>query len=238
MQAVKKTKDFSFKQFTVVGGYSGMPVSTDGVLLGAWINAVTSKTILDIGTGTGLLSLMCAQRFPQATITAVELDSLAFDAAMKNLKNAPWSERLELVHANIVTWHSAIRFDTIICNPPYFNSGPQSLAASRAAARHTGSLSHDSLLATSRSLLTPSGKASYVLPVKEGERFIELALQSGWFLSRRCEVSTTETKPVNRLLIELSMTDSPLERSKLVINGPSGYSADFIQLTKNFYLKM
>ena len=95
-----------------------MPVSTDGVLLGAWIDIDQARSILDIGTGTGLLSLMCVQRFPESTVTAIEIDHMAAEAALQNFSQSAWSDRLELIQKNILEWESPSAFDTIICNPP------------------------------------------------------------------------------------------------------------------------
>ncbi|MDV7105216.1 methyltransferase [Vibrio sp. TH_r3] len=244
------TKDFSFKQFTVHGGFSGMPVSTDGVLLGSWIQAAHNATILDIGTGTGLLSLMCAQRFYQADIHAIEIDKDAYEAASHNFSQSPWHKRLQLTHADILSWTELFKlsnnlFDTIICNPPYFNQGQPSKLKQRATARHTDSLPHRDLLQSCQKVLKLQGKANFILPRVEGEAFITVASTLGWRVSRLCQVSPTEFKAVNRLLIELCRQDETInskqletEHSKLMINQSGKYSDNFVALTKAFYLKM
>ncbi|WP_194437410.1 tRNA1(Val) (adenine(37)-N6)-methyltransferase [Vibrio fluminensis] len=235
---IHKTKGFSFKQFTIEGGECGMPVSTDGVLLGAWCNVSTASTILDIGTGTGLLALMCAQRQKNAIIWAVDIEESAAVTAQLNVANSPWAERIrvELGDINAVTYPTP--FDVIICNPPYFNSGEQSHTQQRATARHTDTLSHLSLLARCKTLLSPQGRASFILPVVEGEAFIQLAQQQGWTLSRLCRVKPTESKVENRLLIELSQQMCQSNTQHLTIRGNLGYSAEFTALTQDFYLKM
>jgi len=232
------TKDFKFKRFDIYGGLSGMPVSTDSVLLGAWINADQNKSILDIGTGTGLLSLMCAQRFSLARITAIEIDQAAYEAAKINFEISPWNERISLIHDDIRHWKSNLYFDTIVCNPPYFNSGEQSKISNRALARHTNSLSHLRLLEISKQLITPQGKANYILPYTEGMAFIKIAEEQGWFVSRLCEITPTDTKPVNRILMELCCQTTITKQTKLMINQAGQYTPDFIALTKDFYLKM
>lgn len=232
------TKDFKFKKFAIYGGLSGMPVSTDGVLLGAWIDVDQNKSILDIGTGTGLLSLMCAQRCSQAKITAVEINTAAYDAAKTNFEHSSWKERLNLIRADILSWEANNTFDTIVCNPPYFNSGEQSKRVNRATARHTDSLPHSDLLAASKQRLKKNGRANYILPYIEGMKFIEIAKKLGWSVSRLCQVAPTEAKPINRLLIELSLENSETEQTHLTINVAGQYSSEFIALTKDFYLKM
>lgn len=233
-----RTKDFKFKKFTIYGGLSGMPVSTDSVLLGAWISADKKDSILDIGTGTGLLSLMCAQRFEDAQISAIEINQEAYDAATINFQHSDWKYRLQTIHANILEWKATHPIDCIICNPPYFKSGEQSHSINRAIARHTDSLSHTQLLEVSKKLLQPNGKASFILPLFEGTEFISLAKASGWFVSRLCQVSTTERKPVSRLLIELSLVAHKTKQTTLIISESGQYSEAFIALTKDFYLKM
>nr|WP_319536215.1 methyltransferase [uncultured Vibrio sp.] len=233
-----KTKSFKFKRFFIEGGESGMPVSTDGVMLGAWIESPADAEILDIGTGTGLLALMCAQRFSQAQITALDIEATAITAAWNNFAHSPWQARLCVLHTDVLSFTPARLFQRIICNPPYFNSGEQSKQSQRATARHTDSLRHDALLHCCYQLLEEDGKASFVLPITEGEQFIELALQQGWYLSRLCRVQPSEKKPVHRLLFELAKQSCETLESHLIIHSSDGYSDNFVQLTREFYLKM
>lgn len=215
-----------------------MAVSTDGVLLGAWTRTKPNARIIDIGTGTGLLSLMCAQRFPQAQITAVDINSLAIENAQTNIRRSPWGDRITLLNQDILSWDKVAHFDTIICNPPYFNSGESSAHFGRAIARHSDALPHHKLLDVCWSMLGQDGKASFILPVKEGRDFIDMAIAKGWFLTRLCDVSPTEHKPVNRRLIELSKLEKTTSYSKLTVRKGNEYSAEFVALTKEFYLKM
>ncbi|TFH91073.1 methyltransferase domain-containing protein [Vibrio ouci] len=215
-----------------------MPVSTDGVLLGAWAELENPKTLLDIGTGTGLLSLMSAQRKLSLRIDAIEIDNHAVEAAQYNFTHSPWHDRIELHCGDVLTYSFDSTFDCIICNPPYFNSGEQAQNISRATARHTTSLSHQDLLKRCWDLLTDHGYASFVLPKVEGDIFIALAKQQGWSLQRLCQVKPTERKEVSRLLIQLGKVSIPVVHSALTIHDNGGYSSDFVQLTKAFYLKM
>lgn len=235
---MKKTKDFDFKQFSIYGGLSGMPVSTDGVLLGAWTNLENAASLLDIGTGTGLLSLMCAQRHLSLTIEAIDIDDNAIEAASINFARSPWAQRLTLHQGDVLTYQFPKQFDRIICNPPYFNTGEQASNISRATARHTDTLTHQALLARCQQLLTSQGKANFVLPKVEGDLFIQLAAEQGWHLSRRCQIKPTERKEVTRLLIELTKTPMTTIEEFLTIHSDGAYSGAFIDLTKDFYLKM
>lgn len=238
MSGTLETKGFKFKQFSIASSRSGMPVSTDGVLLGAWANFDGCKRLLDIGTGTGLLSLMCAQRFPKLSITAVDIDVNAIEAATQNFALSPWPSRLHLVHGDVLVLEFAQPFDGIICNPPYFNHGEQAQAAQRATARHTDTLAHDALLLRCRELLTPNGKANFILPLTEGQQFLQLAKQQGWHLHRVCRVQPSPNKAVHRLLFELGLSAATTVEEHLAINDGSTYSAAFVKLCQDFYLKM
>ncbi|CAM4130357.1 tRNA1(Val) (adenine(37)-N6)-methyltransferase [Vibrio neonatus] len=237
------TKDFQFKQFTIWGGHSGMPVSTDGVLLGAWATLSGHHHLLDIGTGTGLLTLMCAQRQPNLTLTGIDIDPHAIEAAQTNFSASPWADRITLQRHDVIAFSrdNLAKFDGIICNPPYFNSGEQSALASRATARHTATLSHPELLRCCGELLQDEGRASFILPSLEAEQFIEHAVAQQWQLTRLCKVKTTARKNHSRYLFELQLKGSEhtkTEQSELIIHQNEQYSAQFIALTQSFYLKM
>jgi len=241
-------KSFTFKQFHIDAFGCGMPVSTDAILLGAWANIDNVSSVLDIGCGTGVLALMCAQRNAQAAITGIEIEENAYLAASQNCKNSIWSNRLTIAHISLQDYankHSSV--DAIICNPPYFNDGQQSAVSQRAMARHTASLTHQSLLVHCEKLLKDNGTASFVLPKQEGDIFINIIEQmrlSGTTLcvTRIVEIKTTLKKPVSRLLIEVTKKPvdalSSYQKSQLLIHDQDNYSSDFIALTKDFYLKM
>ncbi|EEY46118.1 tRNA1(Val) (adenine(37)-N6)-methyltransferase [Vibrio mimicus] len=231
-------KSFQFKQFAIEEGECGMPISTDGVLLGSWAFVSSPASILDIGCGTGLLSLMCAQRFQSAQITALDIEPSAYQATEKNSENSPWANRIQCLQADVRYWHPPQRFSAIICNPPYFNSGETAQQFARATARHTGSLKHQELIECLPQLLEPDGVASFILPKTEGDQFIALAEQAGLYLGRYCQVQPTSAKPVHRLLFELHLSPCTVKHSALVIRETDSYSEAFRQLTRDFYLKM
>ncbi|MGL6258338.1 tRNA1(Val) (adenine(37)-N6)-methyltransferase [Vibrio sp. WXL210] len=244
----RKTKNFHFKQFSIIGGHAGMAVSTDGVLLGAWADFADAERLLDIGTGTGLLALMCAQRFESLSVDAIDIDQQAFEASSDNIANSPWSARIKVFHQPLAQYSHAC-YDAIICNPPYFNSGESAQNQQRATARHTGSLSHGELAEHIARLLTPQiGRACLILPKTEGEQFIDLARKSGLQLTRLCRVRPTAAKPVSRLLIELNndqqlaneqrLGTAHCQEDEITIHKNGRYSDDFIALTREFYLKM
>ena len=234
-------KDFTFKQFHIGAFQCGMPVSTDAVLLGAWANIESANAILDVGCGTGLLSIMSAQRNAVAKIKAIEIEINAVNAAKQNSINSPWRDRISVEQIAVQDFaKNAQFFDFIICNPPYFNSGETSQNNQRAQARHTTTLSHSDLLQSCSLLLTSKGRANFVLPKVEGDKFVSLAEGSDLQLSRITYVKTTAKKEVSRVLIELTKQGQAMtcEPSQILINDKTGYSDEFIALTNLFYLNM
>ncbi|MCL1052084.1 methyltransferase [Shewanella abyssi] len=240
---------FSFKQFHIDDSRCGMPVSTDAVLLGAWAPLTNAKTILDIGAGSGLLSLMAAQR-SQAQITAIELDQSAALDCQYNFNQSPWSASLTLLTSSIQQYCiTAVKqsFDHIICNPPYFDNGPQSSSSLRATARHCDSLSFDELLRAISYLLCPAGKASLILPTTAAAQLLSQLDQHSLACEHAVAVSSVEGKSPNRQLLLLNKTDDTntlLDQkldsvSTLAIRQTDGqYTDKLAQLTKSFYLKL
>jgi len=234
---------FSFQQFHIDDLDCGMPVSTDGVLLGAWAQLPSSGRILDIGAGSGLLSLMAAQSC-RAQVLAIEIDAAAARACRNNFSASPWHDRLTLLEADMRQLDPqqsplAGGFDHILCNPPYFESGPQSQKPGRAQARHSDSLSFAELLHIIAKLLRPDSRASLVIPTQAEASLLQAAKQNGLNLSRRTLVSSTPGKAANRLLLELSQGAQPLEQHTLCLRNQEGhYSPEMVALTRDFYLKL
>lgn len=235
------SRTFHFKQFHVNDHGCGMPVSTDGVLLGAWATFAEQGRIIDIGTGSGLLALMAAQRTTTSRIDAIEIDHQAALAAQHNIAHSPWHERIHCIENDITVWlktQPANSVDTIICNPPYFNFGQQAEQNHRATARHTNSFSHQQLLSTLNYLLTEEGIANIILPCYEGQCLIDAAASINLFCIKRCDVQSTEKKKPLRVLLQLSKRQTPCVRQQLCIHKNGDYSPEFKALTKDFYLKM
>lgn len=240
------SKGFQFKQFSIEDNGCGMPVSTDGVLLGTWANVAEDDDVLDIGTGTGLLSLMLAQRALGARIMAVDIDQHAAETAALNAAASPWANRITVAQQDVTEWDISARFSTIICNPPYFNSGEQANDARRATARHTDTLSHAMLLKVINARLLPTGQAHLILPSVEADKLIASAEAHHLVCQRITEVKATPNKPVTRKLITLvpksalpsSISSEKTVAQHLVIQDKGAYTPDFISLTKDFYLKM
>jgi len=232
------TKYFKFKQFIINDSTTGMPVSTDGVILGAWALLPTTGHILDVGTGTGLLSLMIAQRYLNINITAIDIDEHAIQAATQNCLTSCWNDRITVLQKDINHYVPQKKFSGIICNPPYFIHGKTANVPQRAIARHTHCLTHHQLLHCSYHITTENGLANFILPLVESEQFIKDAQLIGWYLKRICTISTTNKKIASRRLILLSKQATTTDRETLTIQKNGHYTDEFILLTKAFYLKM
>lgn len=217
-----------------------MKVGTDGVLLGAWANVSSATTILDIGTGTGLIALMLAQRNSSAIIDAIEIDKNAYEQAIENVQNSPWASRINIIHSNFSTFkqEAQSQYSLIVSNPPYFSSSLQSPDTQRTTARHTKELAHQDLLEGSLRLATADGVLSVILPYVEGNVFIALAANAGLFCNRKTNVATRNGSSTKRLLLEFSRAQKKLQETTLYIRGfeENSFTDRYKELTKEFYL--
>lgn len=239
---------FRCKQFYVDHRDCAMKVSTDALLLGAWTQLPASGAILDIGTGSGILTLMLAQRCQLQTdliIDAIELDAAAADAAAENIRQSPWSAKIRLIKGDILTYPASAdhpsdrRYGLIISNPPFFVDSLKAIDPKRNQARHTDTLSFIDLLDVAASLMMPDGLFCLVLPIAGSEQLMLLAQQSGWFLQRQCWVQSKAGKPPLRCLFSLSrLPQAAVVSEQLLIHAADGsYSAEYRALLRDFYLK-
>ena len=233
-------KGFTFKQFHIDHSRCAMKVGTDGTLLGAWAALQSSANILDIGTGTGLIAIMAAQRSPSAQITAIDIDKDCVAQARNNASASPWAERIEVVHSALQEFQPQHKFDHIVSNPPYFIDSQLPPDAARSTARHTATLPFDELVRGVVRLLADDGAFSLILPPTEMERF-RSAARGILFTTRECHVWSTPDSGVRRIMAELR-TEPPAEppvAEKIIIEayGRHGYSEEYRRLTQDFYLK-
>lgn len=216
-----------------------MKVGTDGVLLGAWAEIEpTDLHILDIGTGTGLIALMAAQRAPQAQVVGVDVEPL--EDATRNASLSPWSDRIRFVHTPIQEFAPTERFERILSNPPFFTDSLTCPDAGRTTARHAVQLSFEELRDAVLRLLTPEGRFSVILPTTEVERFLRCC--DGWLaLRRRTDVQTVPRRPAKRCLLEFSRPaagDTLIFSCLAVGTGEQEqYTLEYRALTCDFYLK-
>jgi tRNA1Val (adenine37-N6)-methyltransferase len=236
------SQPFVFKQFTIHQDQCAMKIGTDGVLLGAWVDISGKSNALDIGTGTGVIALMLAQRNPAIQVSAVEIDHDAAQQALLNFANSEFSSRLDLIESSIQ--HFAIdtrdTFDLIVSNPPFFTGGTLSISQDKASVRHTVKLPHSDLLGAARNLLTKDGRLAVILPEMEGVRLMELAQTYNLHVHRICNVFPDENKKVERLMIELGKSSSEhIEENNIYIRqaGQDAFTEEYKKMTQDFYLK-
>lgn len=232
---------FRFKKFDVGHARSAMKIGTDGVILGSWFDAGPAGCrILDIGTGTGLIALMAAQRNPTAAIAAVECDQGACLDAAENFSSSPWHSNLTL-HESTIQEYAAVcaaKFDRIVTNPPYFTDSLKNPDEGRRTARHTDSLPFEELLDSACALLADDGVFSVILPVEEARVFTVMAGQKGLFPLRTLLVYPKAGGEAKRAATEYSFRDGDVSAEELVIEagGRHRYSEEYRVLTGDFYL--
>jgi tRNA1Val (adenine37-N6)-methyltransferase len=229
---------FQFKQFKIDQDNCAMKVSTEACLFGAWVDVKNARNILDIGAGTGLLSLMIAQR-ALANIHAVEVDQGAADQAADNFNLSPWSDRLELSQNDISEFSKSSNntYDVIVSNPPFYKNALKSNSQSRSLALHqSDGLSSADLANVVKQLLSCDGKAYVLYPEKEGEEFISICNELGLFANPVLIVRNQPEKPVFRLIIEVRKKEFTLTENELSIREGNEYSVKFKELLQDYYL--
>ena len=233
-------KGFTFKQFHISHERCAMKVGTDGTLLGAWATLPSqAKQILDIGTGSGLIAIMIAQRHPFAQITAIDIDNDCILQARENIDACPWNSRIDLHHTSLQDFHPEKKFDIIISNPPYFVDSLLSPDDKRSTARHTSTLSFEELTDGVVRLLAPKGKFSLILPPAESRLFLSAA-RGKLYLTRQTELWSTPQSGVRRILMELQASPPeilPNTERLYIEDEEKNFSEEYRALTKDFYLK-
>ena len=233
---------FQFRQFSVRQSQCAMKVGTDGTLLGAWAQATGGPCrILDIGTGTGLIALMMAQRYPEAMVVGIDIDKDAVEQATMNVKESPFAERIRIVHGDVNNMMLEYPFDTIVSNPPYFmsQSSMKSPNLSRCMARQTSTLDFCKLVKAGCRMMKPEGILSVVIPIEGYGHMAHEALLSGFYASRICRIRTTPNKVAKRILIEFRQSpkfETDTDEEILEIE-PGVRSQWYQELTQAFYIK-
>lgn len=230
---------FQFKQFVVNQQDCAMKVGTDGVLLGAWFSFPKDGSVLDIGTGTGLVALMAAQR-GAGSVTAVEIDEKAASQAMANVADSPWKERIEVVCSDIAKYGvEGAKFGAVVCNPPYFRDSLRSPDSVRSQARHNDTLSYEALADSVVRLLDEEGLFSLVLPSDAATAFVTIAAKRELYLCRRTNVVTKEGNVPKRVLLAFRKQQllSFKEDELVMFDADNRETVEYIGLVKDFYLK-
>jgi tRNA1Val (adenine37-N6)-methyltransferase len=231
-------QSFVFKQFIVKQNKCAMKVGTDAVLVGAWAEMPKDGSVLDIGTGTGIIAMMAAQR-SQAFVDALEIDIDSYIQAVENTSNCKWRDRIviHLMSLQQYTIRSERKYDAIISNPPYFSNSLQASSESRTKARHTCTLKFEELLSGVATLLKPGGTFSTILPPKEAEDLINISKEHKLYLTRVTRVQTCISKPPKRLLMQFGFEPDSFSENTLIIESePHSYTPSYKELTRDFYL--
>lgn len=233
-------KGFTFKQFHICHERCAMKVGTDGTLLGAWATLPPqAQHILDIGTGSGLIAIMAAQRHLSAQISAIDIDDECIIQARENIDTCPWNNRIKLHHTALQDFHAEHKFDIIVSNPPYFVDSLLSPDDKRSTARHTSTLSFDELTEGVLRLLAPNGTFALILPPAESKLFLSAA-RGKLYLTRCTELWSTPQSGVRRVLMELQTTPPiaiPTTDRLCIEDEEKNFSDEYRVLTKDFYLK-
>lgn len=234
---------FKFKQFTVYHDLCAMKVGIDGVLLGAWTPVDNNiQNILDIGTGSGLIALMLAQRTVEARIDAIDIDDGAFLQSKININNSAWKDRINTHQISLQNYatKTVTSYDLIVSNPPYFIQSLKSADESRTKARHTDTLNHKSLLQEAIKILKKTGRICLILPVTEGLQCVKYAKGLSLSCYQCIYIHPTPTHEAKRVLLEFGFNDIETRISSLEIetNQRHLYSESFTSIVKQFYLKL
>tara|TARA_B100001146_G_scaffold221442_1_gene231879 strand:+ start:50216 stop:50941 length:726 start_codon:yes stop_codon:yes gene_type:complete len=240
------SKPFKFKQFTVNQDRCAMKIGTDGVLLGAWTPVDQNPfAVLDIGTGTGVIALMLAQRYNAEVIDALELDEDAYEQAVDNFEASPWGDRLFCYHAHLYEFATEIEdtYDLIVCNPPYFEGSTQleeQQGSAREQARFEDAMPFELLVASVNQLLEETGIFCVIIPRVREEEFISLAAKANLYPLQITNVQGNPEVPAKRSLISFSRNSkASVQKETLIIEtGRHQYTDAYQNLVKDFYLKM
>jgi len=229
---------FRFKQFIIKQEGAAMKVGTDGVLLGSWVDTENIHSVLDIGTGSGVIALMIAQRC-EANITAIEIDETSALQAKSNFDSSPWANRLAMEAKSLQAFskNATLKFELIVSNPPYFSKSLKPPTPGRAVSRHTDQLPNEDLLDGVKKLLSPDGRFSAIFPFTEGNIFIAHAANYGLYCNKKLYIQTKPNNPIIRILTEFSFTKKRLAEETISIHTSDGeYSDNYKALTADFYL--
>jgi tRNA1Val (adenine37-N6)-methyltransferase len=228
---------FRFKEFSIIDGNTPMKVGVDAVLLGSWIDVSDNINILDVGSGSGIIALMLAQRFPKSLITALEINKTSYKDLNENIINSPWQNRIKALNIDFNNWSCDNKYDLIISNPPFFEVA-NNMNDGRRIARQSASLSPSQLCNTSKGLLNPNSSLVVIYPFIQRGEFMKAAFQNGFYIFKELRIKDNAASEFKRsILFFKNINVQSFEQKELILkNEEGGFSKDFTELTKHFYL--
>jgi tRNA1Val (adenine37-N6)-methyltransferase len=231
---------FRFKQFAIQHDKATMKVGTDGVLLGAWVYVEGKNQILDVGTGSGVIALMLAQRTSSRVyVDGIELEEQDSEQAIENVKASPWPDKVKIYHTSFQDFMPHKKYDCVVSNPPFFNNSQKPPDSKRVQTRHTTTLPFDELIIHTKRLLSPTGTLNVILPYVEGLEFVALAFRHQLYCTRQWSFRTREEKPIERWLLEFSQAPCAMDTGEILLYSKGDEWSDcYRNLTRDFYLKL
>lgn len=228
---------FQFKQFSIDQTGCPMRINTDGVLLGALASHNQARTVLDVGTGTGVIALMLAQRYAGAKVWGVEIDASAAQRATQNFEHSPFFDRLSCIHQDVLSWKTDLLFDLIVSNPPFFLNSLKNPDQRRGIAKHANEALFDGLLSFSQSHLKPQGKLQLIIPFDLAEWLTKKALGYSLSCVERIDVQSFEASPAIRSILSFSNGTPAEDPAKLIIyRGKGEHSEDYKRILSPYFL--
>lgn len=234
------TRPFHFQTFSLHHHRSTMKVGTDAVLLGIWTELSGVKSVLDVGAGCGIISLLLASR-SSVVVDAIEIDRDSFEEASRNFEESPFSERLRIFHSDFNDFvpPENKRYDLIISNPPFFINDLQSKNPKKSLARHTHALTYEQLVKGAKWLLKKDGKISVVLPYRESRFFLQAALDAGFFVEKKMLIFPVLGKEPNRINLLLGRRPVEEKTEKFTIRDENGkFTSQYVDLVKDYYVSV
>ena len=231
---------FQFKEFTILQEVCAMKVCTDSCLFGAWVtNAIkenAANNILDIGTGTGLLSLMLAQQYPTTNYHCIEIDNGASIEAKLNFDNSKWGKQFQVFNQDFKSYKATVKYDLIICNPPFYNNQLVSPDNKRNAAMHSSEFSLEELFIQSSKLIADNGQLACLIPYNRTAETLNIMADTGWFVEKVAYVKQTNDHDFFRTMLLCKKTPQTIDESVISIKNNQQYTNEFIDLLRAYYL--
>ena len=236
-----KRKPFRFKQFNISDEHSAMKIGTDAVLLGAWADVSEKKNILDIGTGSGVIALMLAQR-SDANITALDIHKGSVEDAKKNFRNSKWADRLKVVRSSFQEYSQvgSTKYDLIVSNPPFFTNSLKSPNQLKNISKHNDLLPYKELIEGIKKLLDKNGIFCFIVPANEENNITQLSAEKGFHVKRKLTVYPKPSKVASRIILEFtaSKAEEVTNENLIIRNNDNSYTSDYKKLTKRFYIHL